>query len=254
MTWHCWGEEDGEPLVLLHGGSGSWTHWLRNVEPLASAGRRVFAADLPGFGDSVADPQVTDVDGMVEPLVAGLQEVVGQGDLQVVGFSLGGLASALVAAQQPSLVRHLVLAGAPGFGLRASELKLRDWRHLQTKQERDAVHRANIAVLLLHDPQGIDEDTVRLHAANMARDRLRHRRIARTDILARTLPTLRCPVDGIWGEFDQLYAGLMPDLQGLLSGFPNFGEFVVIPGAGHWVPYEAAAAFNKELLRLLQKR
>jgi hypothetical protein len=34
-VWHSWG--DGEPLVLLHGGSGSWTHWLRNVQALAGA-------------------------------------------------------------------------------------------------------------------------------------------------------------------------------------------------------------------------
>ena len=36
MVWHRWGEELGQaardqpPVVLLHGGSGSWTHWVRN--------------------------------------------------------------------------------------------------------------------------------------------------------------------------------------------------------------------------------
>src|SRR2546430_16249676 len=28
MVWRVWGE--GEPLVLFHGGSGSWAHWVRN--------------------------------------------------------------------------------------------------------------------------------------------------------------------------------------------------------------------------------
>ncbi|MCD6078130.1 MAG: alpha/beta hydrolase fold protein, partial [Ramlibacter sp.] len=50
VVWHAWGA--GAPLVLLHGGSGSWTHWIRNVEALAVAGRRVLVPDLPGFGDS----------------------------------------------------------------------------------------------------------------------------------------------------------------------------------------------------------
>ena len=45
VVWHTWGT--GEPLVLLHGGSGSWTHWIRNVEALAAAGRRVVVPDLP---------------------------------------------------------------------------------------------------------------------------------------------------------------------------------------------------------------
>ena len=30
-----WGE--GRPLVLLHGGTGSWMHWVRNVEDAVAA-------------------------------------------------------------------------------------------------------------------------------------------------------------------------------------------------------------------------
>ena len=33
MVWRVWGR--GEPLVLFHGGSGSWTHWIRNIPELA---------------------------------------------------------------------------------------------------------------------------------------------------------------------------------------------------------------------------
>jgi pimeloyl-ACP methyl ester carboxylesterase len=32
---------------------------------------------------------------------------------------------------------------------------------------------------------------------------------------------------------------------------PTFGELVLVPEAGHWVQYEAAEVFNRELLRLL---
>src|SRR5262249_32699703 len=34
MVWRTWGE--GRPLLLLHGASGSWTHRIRNVLPLAA--------------------------------------------------------------------------------------------------------------------------------------------------------------------------------------------------------------------------
>src|SRR5207247_11401703 len=47
MVWRIWGE--GPPLVLLHGASGSWTHWIRNALPL-SAGFRVLVPDMPGCG------------------------------------------------------------------------------------------------------------------------------------------------------------------------------------------------------------
>lgn len=66
-VWHEWGQ--GQPLVLLHGGSGSWTHWLRNLLPLVDAGYRVIAPDIPGFGESdVAALEGDDAPGTVAPL------------------------------------------------------------------------------------------------------------------------------------------------------------------------------------------
>ena len=76
-------------------------------------------------------------------------------------------------------------------------------------------------------------------------------RTSRCSPVARSLPTLHCRVDGIWGEFDQLYAGTMDQLEGVLRRMPNFGELVRVPDAGHWVAYENAARFNEALLRLL---
>ena len=58
IVWHSWGE--GQPLLLLHGGSGSWTHWVRNVVPLRDAGYRLLVPDLPGFGDSSLLPDGRD--------------------------------------------------------------------------------------------------------------------------------------------------------------------------------------------------
>lgn len=251
IVWHAWGDPGAEPVVLLHGGSGSWTHWLRNVEPIAASGRRVLVPDLPGFGDSVAADGIVDADGMVEPVSAGLREVLGARAADVVGFSFGGMLAGLVAAAHPDLVRRIVLVGAPALGLRADGLRLKDWRHLQGRDAQDQVHRENMRMLMLHDVAAIDELAVRLHAANLARDRVRRRHLATTDLLARTLPTLGCRVDGLWGRFDRLYAGKLRELGELLRGMPTFGELVIVPQAGHWVQFENAAAFNGSLLRLL---
>ena len=61
MMWHVWGEGSGKPaLLLFHGGSGSWIHWIRNVLPL-SQHFEVYAADLPGLGDSDPPDDVRDV-------------------------------------------------------------------------------------------------------------------------------------------------------------------------------------------------
>ena len=58
MMWHVWEENSGKPILLLfHGGSGSWIHWIRNVRPLAEH-FTIYAADLPGLGDSDASDDV----------------------------------------------------------------------------------------------------------------------------------------------------------------------------------------------------
>ena len=61
MVWRVWGS--GPPLALLHGGYGSWTHWIRNVLPLS----RVFtvaAPDLPGLGESATPPEPHSAEGL----------------------------------------------------------------------------------------------------------------------------------------------------------------------------------------------
>ena len=90
MVWHVWGESRPglPPVVLFHGGSGSWTHWLRNIQPLVAAGRQVIAPDLPGFGESALPPVGGDADALVSPLAEGLLALLGghvpRGDVGIV--------------------------------------------------------------------------------------------------------------------------------------------------------------------------
>ena len=249
IVWHAWG--DGVPLVLLHGGSGSWTHWIRNVDALAEGGRRVLVPDLPGFGDSARPAGGQDADAVAPEVAAGIRILLGDAPVDVAGFSFGGLVAALMTAAQPERVKRLVLLGAPGLGLRDKRLPLTSWRTLDDPAQRRAAHRSNLAALMLHAPEAIDELAVDLQAANVPRDRMHRRRLALTDILARTLPTLACPVDAIYGEKDALYCDVLPALREKIVAAPRFGELVLVPGAGHWVQYEAAGVVNVELLRLL---
>ncbi|MCC2634683.1 MAG: alpha/beta hydrolase, partial [Ramlibacter sp.] len=184
VVWHAWGR--GQPLVLLHGGSGSWTHWIRNVEALAAAGRHVLVPDLPGFGDSARPSDGQDADAVAPVVGRGIRQLVGDAPVDVAGFSFGGLVAALMAAADPQRVRRLVLLGAPGLGLRDKRLPLTSWRTLQDPAARMAAHRGNLAALMLHKPEAIDDLAVALQAANVPRDRMHRRRLAMTDILART--------------------------------------------------------------------
>ena len=250
MVWHAWGE--GEPLLLLHGGSGSWAHWIRNVEALAASGRNVLVPDLPGFGDSQRPPGNGDADGVVPVLAEGLPYLLGMQPVDIVGFSFGGLCAGLLAVAHPELVRRLVLVGAPGFGLREKRLTLVAWQHLDDPRARESAHRRNLATLMLHRPESVDALAVAVQGANVPHDRMRRRKLAMTDILLRNLGAIECPVDAIYGEHDALYSdGLLDQVEVLLRTAPKFGRLLRIPQAGHWVQFEAAAAFHAALLELL---
>jgi len=248
-VWHVWGEPEQPAVALLHGGSGSWTHWVRNIAPLRDAGWRVLVPDLPGFGDSDLPPGCTDVPQLPAHLHAGLQQLAPQGPVQIVGFSFGGMAGALWLAEHPGDAEQLVLVGAPGLGLSAPQrTPLKGWRHLPTTEQQMAVHRHNLMALMFEQPESLDGLALALHAANVARDRMPRRRLSSTPIVAEALPKVRARVSAIYGEHDALYLGRLAEVREALPRWaPHWGQWHTVPGAGHWVIYEAADTFNAAL-------
>lgn len=259
MVWHVWGQETGSrapssllPLVLLHGGSGSWTHWLRNILALTQSGRRVLVPDLPGFGDSAAPLHGTDADALPEPVEQGLKILLGDSACDLVGFSFGGMVTGFLAAQFPARAARVVLVGAPGLGVAPEQaIRLNSWRHLTDADQRDAVHRSNLAALMLYRRDAITELALRLQVANVLRDRMKGRSLARTDALARSLARLQCPVHAIYGSEDALYRGKMDSLERALRQAGNFRALTLVEAAGHWVQFERPDAFNQALLAIL---
>ncbi len=255
LVWHAWGHSQPglPPLVLLHGGSGSWTHWVRNIEGLVAAGRQVWIPDLPGFGDSAVPSGGSDADALVAPLAEGMRALFGPQAVDLVGFSFCGMTAGLLLAEHPELARQLVLVGAPAMGVVPSrQFELKAWRHLPPEAQPD-VHRHNLAALMLHDTALIDGLALDLHTANVQRDRMPRRRLAHTDILARSLPRVACPVHAIYGERDALYKSWITALEAAyVAAVPDLRGFVLIPDAGHWVQFERPDALQAALLAALQ--
>jgi 2-hydroxy-6-oxonona-2,4-dienedioate hydrolase len=255
MVWHVWGKDDDHqpPVVLFHGGSGSWTHWVRNIEPLVAAGRQVIAADLPGFGASALPPTGGDADALVAPLAEGLQALLGGVPCDLVGFSFGGMTAGILLAEHPALARRLVLVGAPAMGVTPDrQFELKAWRHLTSEAERENVHRYNLAALMLRDTALIDGLALELHITNLLRDRMPRRRLAHTDILARSLAHVTCPVHAIYGAHDALYKSWISALAAAYAAAaPDFRGLTLIPDSGHWVQFERPEAFDDALLAAL---
>jgi 2-hydroxy-6-oxonona-2,4-dienedioate hydrolase len=250
MVWRVWGE--GEPLVLFHGGFGSWTHWIRNI-PVLSQHYRLIVASLPGLGESDDAPQPHTPEGIAAIAAEGIDRILAPGErFHLTGFSFGGLIGGHVAASFGGRCRSLTLVGPGGLGLKRSAIrKLASWRHIDDEAGRRAVHRENLAILMIADPTRIDDLAIHLQAENAARGRVNSPAIAMTDTLAQRLPHVRGRLAGIWGERDAAAMEDLPARARLLRGIQPRAPFVVIADAGHWVQYEAADAFNAVLLELL---
>ena len=249
QVWHVWNQAAGKPLVLLHGGSGSWNHWVRNVLPLSQQ-RAVWALDTPGLGDSELPMKALDADDLAQPFEEGLQHLFGSEPLDVVGFSFGGLMAGFAAAQWPTRFKRWVLVGVPGLGLSNNILNMRGFREDMSAEERLGVHKNNLLAIMLHNESLVTEDLLTMQAQNVSRDRLRRRRIARSDALLHQQTKWTCEVHGIWGELDALYKGKMHLLPARLVGC-NLQSFQTIANAGHWVQYEQPEVFNQALQNAL---
>ena len=251
LVWHVWGEIGCPVLVLLHGGSGSWLHWVRNIVALRDAGYRLLVPDLPGFGDSHAVGP--DADSLPAPLHEGLHLLCPEQQVSLVGFSFGGLTAALWLRDHPEDAQRLVLVGAPGLGLSApSRVPLKGWRHVADPAQRDEVHRHNLLALMLHDAGSLDALALDLHRDNVVRDRMPRRRLAATDVLSHILPGLHQPLAAIYGQHDALYASRLPEVRLALQRLGRNGcAWREVPQAGHWVQYEAPGAFHEALCGVL---
>jgi 2-hydroxy-6-oxonona-2,4-dienedioate hydrolase len=243
MVWHVWGS--GPPLVLLHGGYGSWTHWIRNVLPLSRA-FTVAAPDLPGLGESATPPEPHTAEGLARIIIEGLEVIFPKhAGLHLAGFSFGGVLGGHVAAQLGDRVRAFTIVGSNGLGLVRQPTDLRRVPEHASEAETLAVARHNLGALMIADPVKIDEQS-----QNAPRGRVKSRRFSRADTLARALPLVKARLDGVWGARDATAYPHLEDRARALRSIQPGARFEVIPGAGHWVQFEAAERFNPLLAEL----
>ncbi|MGA8760488.1 MAG: alpha/beta fold hydrolase [Stellaceae bacterium] len=250
MIWRIWGA--GPPLVLFHGGYGSWTHWIRNVLPL-SRSFTVIATDLPGLGESATPPEPHTAEGLARILVDGIDLVLPRWEpLHLAGFSFGGVLGGHVAAQLGDRVRAFTVVGSNGLGLIRQPTDLQRVPAGSSAAEALAVHHHNLGALMIADPAKIDELAVYIQSTNAPRGRVRSRRFSRADTLVRALPLVKARLDGIWGGRDATAYPHLDERANTLRSFQPDARFEIIEGAGHWVQYEAADRFNPLLTEIVR--
>ncbi len=249
MVWRGWGES-AQTILLLHGGSGSWIHWIRNIQVLSTR-YTVWAPDFPGMGESADAPEPWTPQIMADITQSGLQQILGERPVDVVGFSFGAMIGGFLAAGHRDRVRSLVLVDAAGTGVANDPgHRMRSWRNVPDPWQRKEIHRHNLAVFMLHDPALANPQAAELVSFSVESDRLRNRQVSRTDALLKILPQVSCPIFAIWGREDVLFTRTRDQLSAALQA-AGVRSLCWLADAGHWAPFEKPSEFNATLLELL---
>lgn len=244
--WRVWGA--GPPLILLHGGSGSWLHWIRNI-PELSQHYQLFVPDIPGFGNS--DPlTATSVEKLAENLTSGIDSFPQIKRYSIAAFSFGAWVGGHMLKQHQQRMERFFMIGAGGLGrIDSSTLgKLKSWRHLQNPQERLAAHRNNLEVLMLANQDSIDPMAIAIQSTNAEAATFRNRKSLNDMLLKECLERWPVKLSAIWGEHDAVVKNFIEERREAIFNIDPSADVETAKGAGHWVQYEATAIVNEFML------
>jgi pimeloyl-ACP methyl ester carboxylesterase len=108
------GADTGVPVVFLNHLAAVLDNWDPRVIDGIAAKRRVIVFDNRGIGASGGSTP-NSVEAMARDAIAFIRQL-GFDQVDLLGFSLGGMVSQVIAQDQPQLVRKLILAGTGPAG------------------------------------------------------------------------------------------------------------------------------------------
>lgn len=245
----------GPTVILIHGLAASIYSWRKTILPVAQAGYRVIAYDNRGFGFSDKPSRGYSNRDYVELLV-GLLDSLQIHDAVLVGHSMGGAVAAETALDHPERVRGLVLVDAAGLGVRwPFLLRVARWPLVSAVFERFRGRGMTARILksLYADPTRVTEEDVDQYYAPVVEPGFAHSLRAvlesyRFDALRGRLEEVGVPTLVMWGALDRV---IPPSLGQDMVAHLEVGAFVLFPDAGHALPEEQPAAFNRTLISFL---
>jgi pimeloyl-ACP methyl ester carboxylesterase len=237
---------DGPTVLLLHAGIANRAMWAEHLEPLAAAGYRAVAVDLPGFGEAHARSPVAHWEE-----VAATIEALGVERAALVGNSFGAAVALRVAAVHPGRVASLTLFSAPDVPEPEPSPELQVIWDAVDRAEQAGDHEAMVEEIVAGWVRPAALATVGPRIAAMQRANLRGRGAGEVEFAEDPLEVhpgriaaIECPVLLAAGEED------LPDFKdavdGLAAHIPT-ATTQLIPDCGHLAPLEAPA----ESLRLI---
>lgn len=234
-----------EHVLFLHGGSGSWMHWVRNVDVLSQA-FNCHAMDLPGLGDADMCEEASRIESAARTLRFAIESFLDQ-PFHVVAFSWGCTLTSVVLREIEDNVKSVMLTGPASVGdvpVKSGMKQLIRRTPDMTEQEIYDAQRTNLSRLMIHDENRIDDLAVWIQQDNTSRARFNSRQYVRSTHVLDGLADTSVPLYIIYGEFDGPAWPEVDEREAILKGARQDARFEIVPGAGHWLQYETPQIFN----------
>ncbi|MEO8286120.1 MAG: alpha/beta fold hydrolase [Chloroflexota bacterium] len=220
----------GEPVILVHGLSGS-TRWWRNTVPDLERSYRVYTIDLPGFGSMRRLGKVFVLREAADWLLNWMR-TIGIERAHMVGHSMGGYVCLMLAALHPEAVDRLVLVDLAGLPTGRSMMG-----HVVPLAHDVILSNHSFLPVLVFDALRSGPRILWRTARDLLQEDVR------TQLQHLVSPTLI-----VWGEKDVL----MPPSAGvILREEIAHSRLVVIQDARHVPMFDKPREFNEIVLRFL---
>ena len=248
------GKSGATPVLMIQGLGASKNAW--NLQRIAMATRfRIISFDNRGAGRSDKPTERFTLEQMADDALAVL-DAAGSETAHVVGASMGGVISQIVAVKYPHRVRSLTLVCTACRNHPWRQELLQAWA--KTAADKGMIEVGKEAAQWVMSPRSFR----RLVPAftwmgPLAALRPRHSFVSQIDAILNTredlvdqLSTITAPTMVIVGNQDILTP--RGDSEEIAERIPN-AELVVISGAAHGLMMEHSSTFNKILIEFLQR-
>jgi pimeloyl-ACP methyl ester carboxylesterase len=247
-----------ETLILVHGFGGSTYSWRNNIGSFVSAGNRVVAVDLKGFGLSSKDGGSSYSHAAQADILAGVASALEINNAVFIGHSMGASIILHLAETSPRLVKGMVLVdGAVSFKGQLPVSQLLDFDPLRRAFQDimsyylSSDRLASILKSAYYHPTNLSDTNIENYYSRavygewldgltgMTRD-------SSENAVGFTIPK-HIPTLVIWGDKDTWVGKNVAEQITSYTG----GEFVVIENAGHLSMEEVPAVFNQLVIEFL---
>lgn len=268
------GPEDGEEVLLLHGIPASARLWQGVMPRLVAAGYRVWAPDLPGYGETSL-PE--DGDHSLVGAATLLAHWIRDGDspgprapVWLVGHDLGGAVAQILVTRHPGTVQRLTLGDTvaedswPVLPIRLFRIVARlglypamaavglvpnpwAWHQLRRGFSDPSRCTPELATDVFWDRKVIDAEGRRAFARH-----LKALDPKQTVAIAPLLADVDVPTLLLWGA-DDVFQDASTVGQRLRELLPD-PDFQAVASAGHFFPLERPAVYSEALVRWRRDR